>query len=43
LGGDQAKVTVLAFNIAHDNEHFGNTVTYLGMKRPMPPSSKPRK
>ena len=41
--GDQAKVTVLAFNTAHDNEHYGNIVTYLRMKGIVPPSSEPRK
>jgi uncharacterized damage-inducible protein DinB len=43
FGGDQAKVTVLAFNTAHDNEHYGNIVTYLRMKGQVPPSSEPRK
>ena len=43
FGGDQAKVTVLAFNTAHDNEHYGNIVTYLRMKGLVPPSSEPRK
>jgi uncharacterized damage-inducible protein DinB len=43
FGGDQAKVTVLAFNTAHDNEHYGNIVTYLRMKGIVPPSSEPRK
>jgi uncharacterized damage-inducible protein DinB len=43
FGGDQAKVTVLAFNVAHDNEHYGNIVTYLRMKGLVPPSSEPRK
>jgi uncharacterized damage-inducible protein DinB len=41
--GDQAKATVLAFNTAHDNEHYGNIVTYLRMKGIVPPSSEPRK
>jgi uncharacterized damage-inducible protein DinB len=41
--GDQAKVTVLAFNAAHDNEHYGNIVTCLRMKGIVPPSSEPRK
>ena len=41
--GDQAKVTVLAFNTAHNNEHYGNIVTYLRMKGLVPPSSEPRK
>ena len=43
FGGDQAKATVLAFNTAHDNEHYGNIVTYLRMKGLVPPSSEPRK
>jgi len=43
FGGDQAKVTVLAFNTAHNNEHYGNIVTYLRMKGLVPPSSEPRK
>ncbi len=43
FGGDQAKATVLAFNTAHDNEHYGNIVTYLRMKGIVPPSSEPRK
>jgi uncharacterized damage-inducible protein DinB len=43
FGGDQAKTTVLAFNTAHDNEHYGNIVTYLRMKGIVPPSSEPRK
>ena len=36
-------MTVLAFNTAHDNEHYGNIVTYLRMKGIVPPSSEPRK
>lgn len=43
FGGDQAKTTVLAFNTAHNNEHYGNIVTYLRMKGIVPPSSEPRK
>ena len=43
FGADQAKVTVLAFNTAHNNEHYGNIVTYLRMKGLVPPSSEPRK
>jgi uncharacterized damage-inducible protein DinB len=43
FGGDQAKVTVLAFNTAHNNEHYGNIVTYLRTKGLVPPSSEPRK
>jgi uncharacterized damage-inducible protein DinB len=29
----------LAFNIAHDNEHYGNIVTYLRLKGLVPPST----
>jgi uncharacterized damage-inducible protein DinB len=43
FGGDQAKVTVVAFNTAHNNDHYGNIVTYLRMKGLVPPSSEPRK
>jgi uncharacterized damage-inducible protein DinB len=43
FGGEHAKVTVLAFNTAHTNEHYGNVATYLRMKGLVPPSSEPRK
>jgi uncharacterized damage-inducible protein DinB len=42
FGADQAKVTVLAFNTAHNNEHYGNIVTYLRMKGLLPPPSERR-
>ncbi len=42
FGADQAKVTVLSFNTAHNNEHYGNIVTYLRMKGLVPPSSERR-
>jgi uncharacterized damage-inducible protein DinB len=42
FGQDQAKVTVLAFNTAHNNEHYGSIVTYLRMKGLVPPSSERR-
>ena len=42
FGADQAKATVLAFNTAHDNEHYGNIVTYLRIKGIVPPSSEQR-
>lgn len=29
----------LVYNIAHDNEHYGNMVTYMRMKGLVPPSS----
>lgn len=33
------KYAALATNVAHDNEHYGNIVTYLRMKKLTPPSS----
>ena len=42
FGADQAKVTVLSFNTAHNNEHYGNIVTYMRMKGLVPPSSERR-
>lgn len=38
----QAAITkgyALVYNIAHDNEHYGNMVTYLRLKGLVPPSS----
>lgn len=32
----------LVYNIAHDNEHYGNMVTYLRLKGIVPPSSARR-
>ncbi len=42
FGREQAKATVLSFNTAHNNEHYGNIVTYLRMKGIVPPSSERR-
>ena len=42
FGAEQAKATVLSFNTAHNNEHYGNIVTYLRMKGLVPPSSEKR-
>lgn len=42
FGREQAKGTVLSFNTAHNNEHYGNIVTYLRMKGIVPPSSERR-
>jgi uncharacterized damage-inducible protein DinB len=36
------RITVLSFNTAHDNEHYGNIVTYMRAKGLVPPSSEPR-
>ncbi len=43
FGRDQAKLTILAFNSAHNMEHYGNLVTYMRIKGLVPPSSEPRK
>jgi uncharacterized damage-inducible protein DinB len=42
FGAEHAKATVLSFNTAHNNEHYGNIVTYLRMKGMVPPSSQRR-
>jgi uncharacterized damage-inducible protein DinB len=42
FGAEQAKTTVLSFNTAHNNEHYGNIVTCLRMKGLVPPSSERR-
>ena len=34
------KLTMLSFNTAHTDEHYGNMVTYLRMKNLVPPSSQ---
>ena len=43
FGRDQTRLNVLAFNSAHDNEHYGNIVTYMRIKGLVPPSSEPRR
>lgn len=40
FGHDAAKLSVLSFNTAHTDEHYGNMVTYLRMKGLVPPTSK---
>ena len=42
FGRDSAKVTVLSFNNAHNDEHYGNIVTYMRLKGLVPPSSEKR-
>jgi len=32
---------VMLLNVTHDNEHYGNMITYLRMKGIVPPSSQP--
>ncbi len=43
FGNEQAKVTVLSFNTAHTDEHYGNIVTYMRLKNLVPPSSEKKK
>jgi uncharacterized damage-inducible protein DinB len=43
FGRESAKLTVLSFNNAHIDEHYGNIVTYMRMKGLVPPSSESRK
>jgi len=40
FGQDATKLGVLSFNVAHDNEHYGNIVTYMRLKSLVPPSSE---
>jgi uncharacterized damage-inducible protein DinB len=43
LFGDQrTKLYVLLGNMTHDNEHYGNIVTYMRLNKLVPPSSRPR-
>ena len=37
-----ARGNMLVSNIAHNNEHYGNLVTYMRIKGLVPPSSEPR-
>jgi uncharacterized damage-inducible protein DinB len=39
LPGTHTRLGVLAFNTAHDFEHYGNIVTYMRLKGMVPPSS----
>jgi uncharacterized damage-inducible protein DinB len=38
--GERTLSGILNFNVAHDNEHYGNLVTYLRIKGLVPPSSE---
>jgi uncharacterized damage-inducible protein DinB len=40
FGMKGTRLWVLAFNATHDNEHYGNLVTYLRLKGMTPPSSQ---
>ena len=43
FGQQRSKLFVLLENAAHDNEHYGNIVTYMRLNKMVPPSSKPAK
>jgi uncharacterized damage-inducible protein DinB len=40
FGSKQSKMAVIAFNTSHLFEHYGNLVTYLRLKKLVPPSSQ---
>ena len=41
FGQQRTRLYALMMNAMHDNEHYGNVVTYLRMNKMVPPSSKP--
>ena len=43
FGNKSPKLSILEFSNAHDDEHYGNMVTYLRLKGLVPPSSAPAK
>ncbi len=42
FGGERTRAGVLMFNVLHDNEHYGNLVTYMRANKIVPPSSERR-
>lgn len=42
LGTSRTRFYVLALNAWHDNEHYGNIVTYMRLRGMVPPSSQPK-
>jgi uncharacterized damage-inducible protein DinB len=43
FGTPRTRLAALIMNAMHDDEHYGNIVTYLRMNGMVPPSSKPAK
>ena len=43
FGTQRTRLGALIQNAMHDDEHYGNLVTYLRMNGMVPPSSKPAK
>lgn len=41
FGQDVTRFRALVQNASHDNEHYGNIVTYMRLKGMIPPSSRP--
>jgi uncharacterized damage-inducible protein DinB len=41
FGGSVSRLYALNVNAYHDNEHYGNLVTYMRIKGMVPPSSRP--
>lgn len=42
FGMKMTRLGFLMMNVTHDNEHYGNIVTYFRLKGMVPPSSQPR-
>ncbi len=42
FGRERTRISALAMNVSHSNEHYGNIVTYMRIKGLVPPSSEPR-
>jgi uncharacterized damage-inducible protein DinB len=42
FGEKRSRMFALLENVTHDNEHYGNIVTYMRMNKLVPPSSRPR-
>jgi uncharacterized damage-inducible protein DinB len=40
MGFPMARMTILSLNTAHDDEHYGNMVTYMRLKGLVPPTSE---
>jgi uncharacterized damage-inducible protein DinB len=42
FAGERSALWALLYNTVHDDEHYGNIVTYMRMLGMVPPSSQPR-
>jgi uncharacterized damage-inducible protein DinB len=40
FGRPMSKLSIMTTNTSHDNEHYGNLVTYLRLNKMVPPSSQ---